>query len=225
MLRRALARFWREIVRSLIVGLVALLCTAPAVVATIAGAPFWLVGLAALPLALALTGAASFAATVARADRVTLRALGRVDPVLAIAGTLLSASAGAAFQGAGQLPLLGAALSALLLLVSPVALAYGAQSSAAHERRGLAALRGGLILVAYRPGRALSLLALACIGGFAVAASAGVLMLVAPVAVLVIACVLVGAELDDIEAAQGSPGAQPLSAAQPSSRAQPGRAA
>ena len=198
LLRRAAVGFWHEIVRALLVGLVTLVCTAPVVLATAAGAPFWLVGLTGLPLALALTAAASFAAAIARDERASLRALGRIDPLLAVIGTVLAAVSGAALGAPGSFPLLGAALAAVLLLVSPLALGYGA----VRQRRGVAAFRGGLILAAYRPSWTLSLLAIACLGGFAVAASAGVLMLVVPVLSLTIGATLIGTELADIDAAQ-----------------------
>ena len=68
-------------------------------------------------------------------------------------------------------------------LVLPSAFAYGA----VRERHGLRALRGGLILVAMRPGWALTLAALGCLGGFAVAASGGVLLPVVPPLLLTIA--------------------------------------
>jgi hypothetical protein len=198
LLRRATVGFWHEIVRALLVGLVTLVCSAPMVLATVAGAPVWLVGLATLPLAIALTGASSFATAIARDERASLRALGRIDPVLAVVGTLLAAVSGAALGAPGSFPLLGAALAAVLLLVSPFALEYGA----VRQRSGFAAIRGGLILAAYRPSWTLSVLAIACLGGFAVAASAGVLMLVAPVFLLTVGAALIGAELADIDAAQ-----------------------
>lgn len=200
LLRRAMVGYWHEIARALVVGLVVLVCTTPPVIMALWGATSWLVGLTCLPLALALTGAASFAATIAHGNGVSARALARVDPVLAVLGTLLVVAAGAAFAGPGPLPLVGAALAALLLLVAPSVLAYGAL----RERRGLGALRGGLILVAYRPSWALSQLALACIGGFAIVASAGVLIVIVPVASLLICCTLVTALLREIDGTQNN---------------------
>jgi hypothetical protein len=91
-------------------------------------------------------------------------------------------------------PLLGAAL----LLVAPSALAYGA----VRGRRGWSALRGGLILAVYRPVWALTLVALGCLGGFAVVASAGVLAPAVPPLLLTIAATQTAALLDEIDARQ-----------------------
>jgi hypothetical protein len=203
-LRRALIGWWRTIVPALLVGAVVLVCLVPAAFAAVTGAPLWLVGAATLPFTLALTGTASFAAAVAReslgGDRARLRAATRLDPVLGVVGAGLASASGAALAGPGSVPLVGAGLSAVVLFVSPLVLAYGS----VRKRPGFAAIRGGLILAAYRPSWALSLLAMDCLGGFAVAASAGVLLLIVPAVLLVIATALVSDELREIDEPRGA---------------------
>jgi hypothetical protein len=109
-------------------------------------------------------------------------------------------ASGALLEGGGALLVPGVLLSALLLLVVPFVLAYGA----VRGRTGFSAWRGGLILVAYRPGTALTVLALNCIGGFVVVASLGVLGVFVPCFLLVFTCALVESQLRDIDARTGT---------------------
>jgi hypothetical protein len=182
--------FWHELPRTLTAGAVTVVAAAPLAAALLSGAPRWLAAAAALPVALALTGLASFAAAVARGDGPRLAALRRVDPVLAL---VLSVAGLALLAPWGVVP------AAAVLLVGPYALAYGA----VRGRRGLAALRGGVILAAYRPAWALTLTGLAVIGLFAAAASAGVLALAVAPLLLTIAARQTAALLAEIDALQG----------------------
>jgi len=86
-----------------------------------------------------------------------------------------------------------------MLLVLPYTLSYGAL----RGRRGLQALRGGLILVAYRPIWAFTLVAIGVLGAFAVVATAGVLAPVVAPLLLTIAATHTAALLDEIDARQG----------------------
>jgi hypothetical protein len=187
--------FWHELPRTLAAGAVTLAAAAPLAAALLAGAPGWVAAAATLPVTVALTGLASFAAAVARGDGPRLSTLRRVDPVLAL---LLSAAGLALLAPWGVVP------AAAVLLAGPYALAYGA----VRGRRGLAALRGGVILAAYRPAWALTLTALAVIAGFAAAASAGVLALVVAPLLLTIAARQTAALLGEIDTLQGQGGAR-----------------
>ncbi|MBO3749615.1 hypothetical protein J5X84_26350 [Streptosporangiaceae bacterium NEAU-GS5] len=187
----AVLRFWRELPRCLVAGLIMVGTAVPLAVALATAAPYAIVAGATVPPALALTGLARFAAAVARGDGPDLALLRRIDPVLA-----LLIAGGASVIGFG---VAGAVIGAGLLLLAPYALAYGA----IRGRRGLAALRGAAILVAYRPSWALTLAALGCLGGFAVAASAGVLAPALPPLLLTIAATQTGGLLDEIDALQG----------------------
>ena len=180
---------WHELPRTLAAGAVTLVAAAPLATAVLSGAPRWLAAAATLPVLLALTGVASFAAQVARGDAPALAALRRTDPVLA---ALLSVAGLALLAPWGVLP------AAAVLIVGPYALAYGA----VRGKRGPAALRGGVILAAYRPAWALTLTGLAVIAGFAAAASAGVLALVAAPLLLTIAARQTAALLAEIDTRQ-----------------------
>ena len=199
--RRAVVALWHELPITLLAGTVEAITAIPVLIALFTAAPPWIVAIAAFPLALMMTSLSRFVAAVARSERPRLLTLTRVDPVLAIAGTLAVAAIGLALDGPGSWPLAGAVGAAVLLLTTPLILAYAAM----RGRSGFAALRGGLILVGYRPGWALSLSALACLGGFVVAASAGVLLVVVPTVVLVIADAAVGGLLSRIDAVQDVP--------------------
>ncbi|MFC6081266.1 hypothetical protein [Sphaerisporangium aureirubrum] len=190
---------WRELPRSAAAGAFFLATAVPLTVAIVVAAPVAIIAAATVPPSLALTGLARFAAATARGDGPRLAALRRIDPVLAalLAGGVSLAALALAAGGAAEVG--GAAGCAGLLLVFPYALAYGAL----RDRRGLAALRGGAILVAFRPSWALTLVALGCLGGFAVAASTGVLAAVAvPLLLAVTASQTLGL-LDEIDALQG----------------------
>ena len=199
-LRRTAVLTWLELPRVAVIGLVWVALALPLLTGFF-GVPWLLVALAALPSCLFATGFARFAATLARGGRPRLRDAFRIDVVLG--GTIelgvLVAAAMLATGGAFIIP--GALLTAVLLLVVPIALAYGA----VRERVGLSAWRGGLILVAYRPGSALTLLALNCLAGFAIVASLGTLGLVLPSWLLAYASAGVSAQLDGIDRQSGTP--------------------
>ncbi|WP_433204773.1 hypothetical protein ACQP00_36560 [Dactylosporangium sp. CS-047395] len=178
--------FWHELPRNLTAGLVLGLSAVPLGAALLAGAPGWVAAAAVLPVTLALTGLAALTA-----DDRGLAALRRVDPVLAL---LLSVAGLALLAPWGVVP------AAAVLLVGPYALAYGA----VRGRRGLAALRGGVILAAYRPAWALTLTALTVLGAFAAAASAGVLAPVVAPLLLTIAARQTTALLAEIDTLQGA---------------------
>ncbi|GIH21778.1 hypothetical protein Aph01nite_00880 [Acrocarpospora phusangensis] len=198
LVRRGALGFWHELPRSLVAGLAGLAAAVPLAAAMISGAPDWMIAAATVPPALALTGLARFAAAAARGEGPRLAMLREFDPVLAV---LLAAGVSLAWLGlaSGGAAALAATLGgAGLLLVFPYALAYGAL----RGRQGLAALRGGLILVAFRPSWAVTLVALGWLGGFAVAASAGVLAaVVLPLFLAVTAAQTIGL-LDEIDALQ-----------------------
>ncbi|MFI5910554.1 hypothetical protein [Dactylosporangium sp. NPDC051541] len=182
---------WHELPRTLAAGAVTVASAVPLAAALLAGAPRALAAIAVLPVALALTGLASFTAPIADGDGPSLPALRRVDPVLAL---LLSAAGLALLAPWGVVP------AAAVLLVGPNALAYGA----VRGKRGLAALRGGVILAAYRPAWALTLTALTVIALFAAAASAGVLAFAVAPLLLTIASRQTAALLAEIDALQAT---------------------
>jgi hypothetical protein len=193
--RRGALALWYELPRGLAAGALAVAAAVPLGLAAAAGAPAWLIAGTAVPPAIVLTGLARFATAAVGPERPDLRLLRQVDPALAgvlAAGTALAA---VGLLAGGVLGWAGAALGAILLLVAPVALVYGPL----RGRTGLAALRGGLILVAYRPVWALTLLALGCLLGFAAVASVGVLALVAVPLALTIAASVVAGLLDEID--------------------------
>ena len=189
--KRGFLAFWRELPRCLAAGALVLVTAIPLAVAIVWAAPYAIVAGATVPPALALTGLARFAAAVARGDVPRLALLREVDPVLA---AVLAAGCAVVPFGVA-----GAVIGAGLLLVIPYALVYGA----IRGRRGLTALRGGVILAGYRPSWALTLVALACLDGFAVAASAGVLAPVALPLLLTVAATQTAALLAEIDALQG----------------------
>ncbi|MCO8271702.1 hypothetical protein M1L60_13985 [Actinoplanes sp. TRM 88003] len=180
--------FWHELPRTLAAGALTLLSAAPLAAALLGGAPGWLAAATVLPLMLALTSVASFAAGVANGERGALR---RPDPVLAL---LLSAAGLALLAPWGVLP------AAAVVIVGPYALAYGA----VRGKRGLAAVRGGSILAAYRPSWAVTLTALTVLAGFAAVASAGVLALIVAPLLLTIAARQTANLLAEIDARQNA---------------------
>jgi hypothetical protein len=198
LVRRGAVALWHELPGCLVAGVLAIAATAPLVAGAALHVPGWLLAPAAVPPALALTGIARYIAGVVRGHG-ELRALFRVDPVLAVVLAGVLALAAFAPRAGGPVALAGAALGAVAALVGPLALAYGA----VRGRAGLAALRGGLILVAYRPSWALTLLALTCLAGFAVVATVGALAPVAVPLMLAIGCSMVTDMLKDIDAIQG----------------------
>lgn len=181
---------WHELPRTLMAGAVTLVAAAPLAAALWSGAPRWLAAAALLPIMLALTSVASFSAAVARGDVPSLR---RADPVLAL---LLSVA------GLALLAPWGVVVAAAILIVGPFALAYGA----VRGKRGLTAVRGGIILAAYRPSWALTLTGLTVVAAFAAVGSGGVLALVAAPLLLTIAARQTTTLLTEIDAAQASAG-------------------
>jgi hypothetical protein len=197
--KRGAVLFWHELPRSLVAGGYGLAAALPLVAALVAGAPGWVLALATVPPALALTGLAGFAAAVARGDGPRLALLRRADPVLALLLAGGASLAGLGLATGGPAALAGAVAGAGLLLVFPYALAYGAL----RDRRGLRALRGGTILVAFRPSWAFVLVVSAGVGGLAAVASAGVLAVVVVPLLLAVAASMTIGLLDEIDALQG----------------------
>ncbi|GID32933.1 hypothetical protein [Paractinoplanes brasiliensis] len=181
--------FWHELPRTLTAGALVLAASAPLAAALVSAAPGWMSAVALLPLTLALTAVASFAAPIARGDQASSSALRRIDPVLAL---LLSVAGLALIAPWGVVP------AAAVVIVGPYALAYGA----VRGKRGLAAVRGGAILAAYRPSWALTSTALTVLAGFAAVASAGVLALVAAPLLLTLAARQTANLLAEIDARQ-----------------------
>lgn len=198
---RGLRLGWSELPRVLAAGALILAATVPLVLAWLTGAPGWLVATATLPVAVALTGLARFTAALVDGGVPRLRQLTRFDPALAamLAGTASVTGFGLAAGGAWSV--LGAVTGAGLVLVGPLALGYGSL----RDRYGVGALRGGLILAGYRPLWVVTLVGLACLGGFAVAATAGVLALVVPPLLLIVTTTVVRQLLTEVDAAQGRP--------------------
>ncbi|MBL7258089.1 hypothetical protein [Paractinoplanes lichenicola] len=175
--------WWQELPRTLGAGALTLVAATPLAVALVADAPRVVAAAAVLPLMLALTAVASFAAQTARGDQPRISG---ADPVLAL---LLSVAGLALLAPWGVLP------AAAVVIVGPYALAYGA----VRGRRGWAALRGGVILAAYRPAWALTLTGLTVLAGFAAAASAGALALIVAPLLLTIAARQTATLLADID--------------------------
>jgi hypothetical protein len=198
LLLRAARIGWQRLPQLLLAGLpftlAATAVTASALLGLSAGV---LVG---LPVLFVL--ATGIAAVVAREPRRALR-VALLEGDAALGATLgLTADAALLLAGTGSAALIPACLlAALVLITAPFAIGYGAL----RGRRFLSALRGGLVLVALRPSWALSLLAISCLAAFAVAASAGVLILVVPALIAVAAHCLVGRLL----AEQGIPESEP----------------
>ncbi|WP_327001630.1 hypothetical protein OHA72_41860 [Dactylosporangium sp. NBC_01737] len=190
---------WHELPRALAAGAAWLATALPLVLAFLVGAPGWILAAATVPPALILTGLAAFAATVARGDGPRLALLRRVDPVLALLLAGGASLAGLGLTAGGPAAVAGGAGGAVLLLVAPYALAYGAL----RDRRGLAALRGGAILVAFRPAWAFALVVLCAAGGLAAVASAGILAVVVLPLLLAVAAAMTTALLDEIDTLQG----------------------
>ncbi len=196
LLRRAAVDTWLELPRVVALGLLSIAAAVP-LVASVVFAPLWMSGLASLPLALLATGLARFAAVLARRQKPTLRDGLRFDPVLALSLSALGTAAALAIAAGGPVAIGGCVVAAAALVVAPYTLAYGA----VRGRRGLSAWRGGGILVAFRPGGALTVLSLTLIGGFAVAATVGALAVIVPCIVTVFTCVLVAQLLATIDGA------------------------
>lgn len=199
MLRRSTVSVWHELPRVAAAGGIWLLTLAPVAAAATTGL-WWLIALSTLPAALASTSIGRFAAALPAGARADLRDLLRGDPVLALAGVVTGTAAERLISAGGLAAVAGSVLAALLAVVAPIAIAYGA----VRGKRGLLALRGGMILVAYRPSTALTVLALACIGGFAIAASVGALATVVPCLLAAFSADAVSAMLREIDARSGA---------------------
>jgi hypothetical protein len=199
LVKRGVLMFWHELLRCIVAGAFGLAAAAPLVVAIVVAAPNWILAATTVPPALALTGLVRFAAAVARGDGPRLAMLRQIDPTLALLLAGCVSLAGLGLTSGGAAALAGAVGGAGLLLVFPYALTYGAL----RGRHGLQALRGGAILVAFRPSWAFTLVAMGCLGGFAVAASAGVLAAaVLPLLLAITASQTIGL-LDEIDTLQG----------------------
>ncbi|GAB1817758.1 hypothetical protein [Herbidospora sp. RD11066] len=186
-LKPALLLFWRELPRAVVAGLFFLAALVPLIVSWMIHAPSWMIALATLPPSLALTSVARFCALVARGEGPRLAELRRFDPVLGL-------------FVAGCVVLTGVTVvaGALAMIVLPYALAYGTL----RDKPGLKAIRGGAILVAFKPLWALTIVALHWLGGFAAAASTGVLaVVVVPLLLVVTATQTIGLlhEIDTLQ--------------------------
>jgi len=178
-------------------GALGLAATAPLVLGIAFGAP-WLAAAATLPPALLLTGTARFAATLVAGDRARVRDGFRLDPVLGLLLAAPSALGVLLIATGGPARILGDVIVAATVLVGPFVAGY----AAVRGRRGAAAWRGGLILLAYRPSWGLTFAALSVIGAIAIIASAGVLALVIPPYLVVLGtamCAVLLTEIDELQ--------------------------
>ncbi|GAA0986219.1 hypothetical protein GCM10009555_063180 [Acrocarpospora macrocephala] len=200
LVRRGMLACWQELPRCLAAGVFGLAAATPLLVAILVAAPDWMPAAATVPPALALTGLARFAAALARGDGPRLAMLRQIDPALALLLACGVSLAGFGLASGGAATLAATLGAAGLLLVFPYALVYGAL----RGRYGLGALRGGAILVAFRPSWAFTLVGLGWLGGFAVAASTGVLAVVVLPLLLAITATQTLSLLGEIDELQGS---------------------
>lgn len=197
-LRAAILQTWHELPRSMAACALLVASAGPAGFALATGAPPWITMAALLPVALVLTGAARVGAFASRGARLRTVDVLSVDPVLAALAAAAVAAAAALILAGGPWAVVGAVVSALTAVIAPLALTYGA----VRGRRGLAALRGGAILAAYRPGTAITVLSVDVLGAFVVVASLGTLALVIPILLACFSARLVSDDLARIDAAQ-----------------------
>lgn len=196
LLRSAAVASWFDLPRVMAVCALWLASLAPVVVAALTGV-WWLVGISTLPAALVLTGLSRVAASIVRGERSRVRDVFRGDAVLALTlSGLLTVPLG--LVASTDLQVVGYLAAAVTLVLAPYALAYGAM----RDKRGIMAWRGALILVAFRPSWALTLLSVAMLGAFAIAATAGTLGLLVPMIVSVFANTLVARLVEIIEGAR-----------------------
>ncbi|CAN5433957.1 hypothetical protein BH10ACT7_BH10ACT7_32140 [soil metagenome] len=193
LLRRAAVLTWFELPRVAAVCAIWMASLLPFTVAVLTG-QWWLIAIGSLPATLLFTGMARFAAIILRGDRPRVRDAFAFDPVLALSMSAAGTAVGLLVTEP-TLELLGFVVAAVVLVLAPYALAYGA----VRGRRGLATWRGAFILVAFRPSWALTVLALFLIGGFIVVASVGTLGLIAPVLLSVFTAGTVGHLLDVVD--------------------------
>jgi hypothetical protein len=194
-LRRSVVLTWLELPRVIAVSLGWALTLVPLAAAIVVGAPWWIGALASLPGALATTGVAVFAAAVWRGEKPAVRVAFGLDLVLGGSFSVVGGVAVATIAAGGVVAIAGFAIAAAGLVLATFALAYGA----VRGRRGLVAWRGGAILAAYRPSAALTVLAVACLGGFAVAATMGALVVFVPVLVGSFASAVAASLLEGID--------------------------
>jgi hypothetical protein len=199
LVKRASILTWFELPRVVAVCAVLLASVAPFAVAVATG-QWWLMSIGALPAALLLTGLARFAAIIAGGDRPRVRDAFAVDPVLAVALVVAGTIAGLLVT-TPVLQVAGFVVAAIVLLLAPYALAYGA----VRGRRGLTTWRGAFILVAFRPSWALTVLSMSLIGGFAIAATVGALAVLVPCILAVFSSAVVGRLLDTIDGVAAAP--------------------
>jgi hypothetical protein len=193
-LRRTAILTWLELPRVVVVGMVWIVLALPLVTGFF-GVPWYLVALGALPSCLYATGLVRFATILSRGERPAIRDAFRLDILLGLTIGVAVFGASALLAGGPALIVPGVVLTALLLLIVPFSLAYGA----VRGRTGFSAWRGGLILVAYRPGTALTLLSLNCVAAFVVIASLGALGVFVPCYLFVFACAIVAGQLDRLD--------------------------
>jgi hypothetical protein len=198
-LRRTAVLTWFELPRVVVAGLLWIALAVP-VVTGLFSVPWFLVALAALPSCLYATGLVRFAAIISRGERPAVRDAFSIDVVLGLSIAAAVFAASALLAGGRALIIPGVLLTALLLLVVPLVLAYGA----VRGRTGFAAWRGGLVLVAFRPGSALTLLSLNCVAAFAVVASLGALGVFVPCYLFGYACAIVAGQLDELDSSSGT---------------------
>lgn len=199
-LNRAVRSVWFELPRVVAVCAVLLASALPFAVATASG-QWWLMSIGALPAALLLTGMSRFAAVIASGDRPRIHDAFIVDSVFALTLVALGTVA-ALLITSPTLQVPGFVVAASGLVLAPYGLAYGA----VRDRRGLNAWRGAFILVAYRPSWALTVLSMSLIGGFAIVASVGTLVVVVPCILAVFTCLVVGRLLETIDEQSGQGG-------------------
>ena len=199
LVKRASILTWFELPRVVAVCATLLASVAPFAVAVMTG-QWWLMSIGALPAALLLTGLARFAAIVARGERPRVRDAFVVDPVLAVSLVAAGTIAGLLLADP-VLQFAGFAVAAVVLVLAPYALAYGA----VRGKRGLTTWRGAFILVAYRPSWALTVLSMSLIGGFTIAATVGALAVLVPCILAVFSSAVVGRLLDTIDGVAAAP--------------------
>lgn len=197
LVRRSTVLTWGALPAAVTAGLVGALGLVPAVVAVAVGQPVLAAGATLVP-ALLLTGSARFAAALVRGDRARARDAVRVDPALGVLLAVPAAAAVLLVAADGPARLAGDLLAAATALAWPFVAGY----AAVRGRSGLAAWRGGLVLIAYRPGWALTLVALSVIGAVAVVATAGVLVVVVPPFLTLLGTAMCALLLDEIDAQQ-----------------------
>jgi hypothetical protein len=172
------------------VSVVWVLAAVPVLVAGVAGLPVPLVALT-LPFLVVTTGVVRVLAAVASERPVNWRQLASIDPVLALTAWGIAIAIERLLAMGDVDVVVACALGALGMLVMPLAFAYGAT----RDRRGIAAVRGGLVLAIVHPDLALTVAAMAVLAAFAVVVSAGALALCVPALVAVYACKGVAADL------------------------------